>query len=202
MHDQKIISSSRRRTTRAYLVVLAVLLLLTPALSAGEVLVQQFNLGGLVGNADKIFRGTILGISRGTVNVGGGTLDTVTYKIEVKESFKGEYIQKGDQRYAEVTMVTGRKSPTVVGNYRSFSALPDALQLRVGQDYLLMTTRPSAIGLSTTVGLGQGCFAIAGVGKSETAMNAAQNRGLVAGSSGGAMSYSDLAARIRTELGN
>ncbi len=135
MHDQKIISSSRRRTTRAYLVVSAVLLLLTPALSAGEVLVQQFNLGGLVGNADKIFRGTILGVSRGTVNVGGGTLDTVTYKIEVKESFKGEYIQKGDQRYAEVTMVTGRKNSTVVGNYRSFSALPDALQLRVGQDY-------------------------------------------------------------------
>ncbi len=202
MHEVKIISSKDNRATRVCLVALAVLLLLTPALAAGEVLVQQFNLGGLVGNADKVFRGTILGVSRGAVSVGGGTLDTVTYKIEVKESFKGAYIEKGDQRYVEVTMVTGRKSPAVVGDYRSFSVLPDALDLRVGQDYLLMTTQPSAIGLSTTVGLGQGCFSIAGVGKSETAMNAAGNRGLVAGSSGGAMSYSELAARIRTELGN
>ena len=77
-----------------------------------------------------------------------------------------------------------------------------------------MTTRPSGIGLSTTVGLGQGCFRISQVGKDEQAVNDANNNGLFrdmappAAPPGapaltqrarrrGPLSYADLAARIR-----
>lgn len=201
MHVQKFQSTKRHGMPRGMLATLAALLLMVQALFAGQAMVRQFNLGGLVSHADKIFRGTVLGVSRGTITVGGGTLDTVTFKLEVKESFKGSFSQKGDQRYTEVTMVTKTKSPATVGTYRAFSALPEAPRLRVGRDYLLMTTAPSAIGLSTTVGLGQGWFEIAGAGKSETATNAARNRGLVAGSKGGPMNYSELVSRIRAELG-
>ena len=40
-------------------------------------------------------------------------------------------------------------------------------QLAVGRTYLVFTTQPSEIGLSTTVGLGQGAFRINQVGKQE-----------------------------------
>ena len=42
---------------------------------------------------------------------------------------------------------------------------------------MLFTTRPSWIGLCTTVGLGQGAFDIYGAGKGEEAVNAFGNRG-------------------------
>jgi hypothetical protein len=90
--------------------------------------------------------------------------------------------------------------------------MPD---LAVGQTYLVMTTRPSSIGLSTTVGLGQGCFRISQVGKEELAVNEVNNNGLfrdmpgpsapglrslarsAAAPASGPLSYADLAGRIR-----
>ena len=43
--------------------------------------------------------------------------------------------------------------------------------LAVGQTYLVFTTQPSGVGLSTTVGLGQGCFRLYGKGDSQMAVN-------------------------------
>jgi hypothetical protein len=50
--------------------------------------------------------------------------------------------------------------------------------LSVGQTYLVFTTQPSGVGLSTTVGLGQGCFRVYGKGDSQMAVNEVNNTGL------------------------
>ena len=48
----------------------------------------------------------------------------------------------------------------------------------MGREYLLFTTRPSQVGLSTTIGLGQGAFLIDDAGKEELTANAFGNMGL------------------------
>jgi hypothetical protein len=76
-------------------------------------------------------------------------------------------------------------------------------------EYVLFTTRPSSVGLSTTVGLGQGAFRIVDTGKNEEAVNAFNNVGLRRGLArsavpslpeSGPISYPQLAAAIRNVL--
>ena len=107
------------------------------------------------------------------------------------------------------------KLPTVrVGNAVRYSPLPDLPSLNLGSDYLLFATAPSAIGLSTTLGLGQGRFDL--LKKSEDdlqAVNGFNNLGLFKGTRtasfaiggphlpvSGPVSYSLLAGQIRAEL--
>ncbi|HSG40426.1 MAG TPA: hypothetical protein VLE27_12370, partial [Thermoanaerobaculia bacterium] len=59
--------------------------------------------------------------------------------------------------------------------------VPELPRLQVGQDYLLLTTAPSAVGLSTTVGLGQGRFGLQGKPGQEVAVNDNRNLGLFRG---------------------
>ena len=90
---------------------------------------------------------------------------------------------------------------------RAARALADVPRLERGREYLLMTTAPSTIGLSTTVGLGQGCFFIRSVGKEEMAVNAFNNSGLFDGMeepegyTGGPIAYGQLVDQIRALLG-
>ena len=83
-------------------------------------------------------------------------------------------------RIAELRTL-GKLAPKTSGALRSAVVLPQMPALEEGRTYLLMTTRPSAIGLSTTVGLGQGAFRITQVGKDEQAVNEANNSGLFRG---------------------
>ena len=83
-------------------------------------------------------------------------------------------------RIAELRTL-GKLAPKTSGALRSAVVLPQMPLLEEGRTYLLMTTRPSAIGLSTTVGLGQGAFRITQVGKDEQAVNDANNSGLFRG---------------------
>ena len=79
-----------------------------------------------------------------------------------------------------------------------------------------MTTRPSRVGLSTTVGLGQGAFRITGKGEAEQAVNEFQNANLGgsedlaavpalvrrgAAARAGPIPYSELASQIRALVG-
>ena len=81
-----------------------------------------------------------------------------------------------------------------------------------------MTTHPSRVGLSTTVGLGQGAFLITGKGEEEQAVNEFQNANLggsedlaagpdphsfAAARAGvrGPIAYSELASQIRALVG-
>jgi hypothetical protein len=77
------------------------------------------------------------------------------------------------------------------------SALPELPELGVGEDYVLFTTKPSAVGLSTTVGLGQGAFKLfVSEDGEELAANELNNAGLF----NGPVTYTQLASAIRAEL--
>lgn len=196
MHWRKLLS--------CLLAVFALAVLWTPAQAAT---VLQLNLEQMVDRAARIFRGTVLSVKEGTVQAGGAALPTVTYRLRVDEAFKGTYQQVKGLQIVEITMLGKLKQ----GQAATQRALPliDLPRLQVGQDYLLLTTAPSAIGLSTTVGLGQGAFRVTGKPGQELAVNENHNLGLLRGmggvsgsvtpnqNSGGAVSYSALAAVIQ-----
>lgn len=178
---------------RVFLPVLIAALVATPALATT---VLHMNLDGLCDNADKIFRGTVLDVEKGTITAGGGELPTVSYTLEVTEEFLGTYTEVKGKKIATITMVGTPASLAGevenVNGMARFSTLPSPPDLQIGHDYLLLTTAESALGLSTTVGLGQGCFSIEG----DKAMNLFQNEGLYEGP----VSYERLAADIRGAL--
>jgi hypothetical protein len=176
----------------------------------GATTVMQFNLAELVDRAHAIYRGRVLSAQEGTVAIGGGQLNVVTYRIQVDELFRGDVTETKGVRIAELRMI-GKQSKLRYGNLERVSVLPEMPQLTVGRYYLVLATQPSAVGLSSTVGLGQGCFTISGTGKDETAVNGANNSGLFRGmtpdgarslaassaASSGPISYSELATQIR-----
>jgi hypothetical protein len=175
-------------------------------LSAATVL--QMDLGQMVGRADRIFRGTVLDVREGTVQAGGGELPVVIYRLRVEESFKGTFEEVKGLSIAEIKMV-GKLKAVDTSTARFLSALPELPKLRVGQAYLLLTTAPSAVGLSTTVGLGQGAFTVIGKPGQELAVNGNNNLGLGLETTGfapppsvGPVPYSTLAEQIRGHLGN
>lgn len=193
----------RRKLLSCLLAVLALGLLQAPAQAAT---VLQLNLDQLVDRSARIFRGEVLSMREGKVQAGGAELPTVTYRIRVDEAFKGTYQEVKGLQIAEITMIGKLKQSQTTTN----RALPliDLPKLQVGQDYLLLTTAPSAIGLSTMVGLGQGTFQVTGKPGQELAVNLNHNLGLLDGVPGaptgvdgapasGPLPYETLAALIQ-----
>ena len=146
-------------TFRRRLLIAGGLLLLAPQARATTLI--QMNLADLAGRADKIFRGTVCQREDGTVDAGGGELPIVIYRVRVDERFKGDFGEGKQAEVVEIRMVGGKDDPQQ-RNIRNFSLWRDVPRLERGREYVLFTTRPSAIGLSTTVGLGQGAFTITG----------------------------------------
>lgn len=180
---------------RATALVLVGLVLLSST-SVFATMVKKMDLGELCGRAHMIFRGTVVSVTHGTVALGGGELPTVTYRMQVDETFKGDYADvKDGVAYVEVRMVAPPKN-VPNGNVVHFSKLPDLPDLREGQEYLLMTSAPGTTGLSTTIGLGQGCFDIVYHDKVEMAVNELGNQGLY----DGPVTYTQLADDIRAIL--
>jgi len=188
--------------------------LLMSAVQVHAVSVRQMNLEELVDNSDKIFRGTVLDIQETTVAVGGGTLPVVVYRFRVDEAFKGSFQQAKGMTIAEVRTLGKLKTGGAPGSPVHASGLiPELPRLQVGQDYLLLVTRSSSIGLSTTVGLGQGRFELRGKPGQEIAINGNHNRGLFGNASAGSPSrsktgqqeeplpYTALAGMIRDIVG-
>ena len=185
--------------------LLAACLLAGPPILATTVL--QMNLEGLCERSDKIFRGTVIQITEGSVALGGAQIPTVRYTIRVDDALKGTYSDEKGVPIAEIEMI-GKMKPVKVGEASLMPAIPDMPSLTVGHDYLLFTTPPSEVGLSTTVGLGQGSFQISGKPGEEEAVNALGNVGLFSGmpateglESGRPLNYERLAGRIRVILG-
>ena len=164
--------------------------------------VKQMNLEEMSVRADKIFRGTVISIQQGSVEAGGAELPTLTYTIQVNDALKGDFIEaKEGVRIAKITMISDGKAPASAGGLQKFSIFRDVPRLDVGRDYLLFTSAPSSIGLSTTIGLGQGCFDIVG----STALNRAGNVGLFQGAfaaapAKGPIAVDELTSRIRSIL--
>jgi hypothetical protein len=199
-----------RRSRVVWAAVAAALSLLATAVPQAST-VMQMNLGEMVQRADRIYRGTVVSASATTVAAGGGQLPVSVYHLRVEESFRGEFPEVKGVRIAEIRTL-GKLNSTRQGGLRSAVVLPRMPELEIGRSYLVLTTQPSAIGLSTTVGLGQGVFRISQVGKDELAVNEANNNGLFrdmpapaargiarasAPAAPGALSYADLASRIR-----
>ncbi len=166
--------------------------------------VRHMNLDALSSNSALIFRGTVIGVQPGTVEIGGAELPTTTYMFEISELFKGEATaEKDQQRFVAVTMIGSLKSDEeATGNIVRFDRFRDVPRLDEGEEYLLFTTEASDYGLSVTVGLAQGCFDIDG----GMALNRAGNLGLFSGTAytgpaSGPIEYNELASRIRATVG-
>ncbi|MGH9869785.1 MAG: hypothetical protein ACREAA_16690 [Candidatus Polarisedimenticolia bacterium] len=165
-------------------------------------ILKQMNLDELGVNANAIFTGTVIAVDKGSMNLGGGTIPTVSYRVVVDTSFRGTFMQKDGQEIADIRMVYG-PGPTQVGDAVRFSILPKMPDIQLGQRYLFFQTRPSTAGLSTTVGLGQGLFRVTGDPGEELAVNEYDNLGLYRGmnltdsSKTGPIDYSSLVERIQ-----
>ena len=163
------------------------------SITASAALVMQMGLSDLVGNADKVFRGTVLTKEPGTVFAGGGELSAVVYTIRVDDALKGDFGSGKDAAVIELTMLGNLKADISSGNAKRLSALNMNPDLNVGNDYVLFTTAKSAVGLSTTVGLDQGLFRI---------FNNADGRAMTANGLGnqgifdGPVSYEELKTAI------
>lgn len=180
------------------------LLLGTPPLGATTVL--PMDLADLSSRAASIAAGTVLSAEPGTVQAGGTMLPTVTYEVLVEEGFKGTFVTKEDRTVLEITMIGDLKGDgTTAGSARKLTSIAGLPQLKVGGRYLLFTTAPSAIGLSTTVGLGTGCFEIHGDGDKALVVNELGNAGVFQGLAGlppsGPVAYADIAQQLRNLLG-
>lgn len=161
--------------------------------------VRYMNLRDLVARADRIVRGTVLASEEGTVEAGGGAIPIVRYRIRIEEAFKGS---AGAGQTIDVKLL-GRFKQMPSGSLRRGPVFGDLPQFKVGGDYLFVLTRPSAIGLSTTVGLGQGLFQVRGRRGAELAVNEAHNLGLFSGVAAGSqpsgpVAYAELAKHIRS----
>jgi hypothetical protein len=179
------------------------LLAVSPLLAT---ILKQMNLEELAGHAGGIFSGRVIEVDKGSIEVGGGKLATVTYRVMVDTAFRGQFPEKGGHKIADIRMVSD-PGTTRSGNLVRYSVLPKMPDIQMGQRYLFFTTTPSAAGLSTTVGLGQGCFQINGEPGEELAVNEYDNLGLFRGMSTiraeerGPIAYSALVDHITALLG-
>jgi len=174
---------------------------LVPLTQAGATMLMHLDLAALTDRADRIFRGTVIDVEQSSIAAGGGELPMVIYRLRVEESLKGDAdVVKGDEAYIEIRMVGSIKDEKPQGELVRFDMFRDVPRLTMGSDYLLFTTKPSSIGLSTTVGLGQGAFALYSQDKRDWAVNGFDNAGLGVGDSG-AVAYADLVAAIKARMG-
>ncbi len=164
----------------------------------------KMDLEDLASRAGTIFRGTVIDVEQGTIEAGGGELPAVTYRFRVVELYKGSATDtKGDNSIMVVRTVgsLAAPKPDEDGNLR-FSLFSDVPKFDKGGDYLLFTTPESSIGLSVTVGLGQGAFRVSpidGTDEEFQAVNEFNNAGL--GLDGdGPVELDKLSASIRALL--
>lgn len=177
----------------------AVAIALALATPAGAGMVLKMDLADLSDRAQGIFRGTVLSVEPGTVFAGGAELPTVTYRLRVDEALKGDY--SATKGIAEITMVGTLKDDEPNAAFERLSRLPDLPNLVLGGEYVLFTTAPSPVGLSTTVGLGQGAFKLyMSADRQVMAANQLDNAGLSAGIDG-PVTYTTLADAIRQQVG-
>jgi hypothetical protein len=165
------------------------------SMTANATMVMQMGMNDLVGNADKVFRGTVMTKEPGMVSVGSGQLPTVVYTIRVDDPIKGDF---GEKPVVTLTMLGNLKADNALvdGKVR-LATLKINPDLSVGSDYVLFTSAPSSIGLSSTIGLDQGLFRIApNADGRDMATNGIGNRYLF----DGPVSYSQLKAAINSEI--
>ena len=167
------------------------------SMTANAALVAKMDLNGLLAGSDKVFRGTVTAVEPGLISVGGGELPTITYHFTVDEAIKGDFGEGKAAEQVVITVLGNLKSGNTSGDYQQFSVLPETTAFQTGSEYVLFTTTPSAIGLSTTVGLEQGAFRVfANANGRDMVANGLNNAGLFSGP----VSYDQLKAAVIAAL--
>ncbi len=184
------------------LCALAVGIITCAVVTAEAADVIHLTLRDLVARGDRIVRGNVIAADEGMLSAGGGNIPIVTYRIRVDEALKGS-VAGGD--VIEVRLLASPKQESS-GSMRRATVLRDLPRFAVGRDYVFVLTRPSRVGLSTTVGLGQGLFELRGRPGQEQAVNEANNLGLFSGlqgksASAGPVAYTSLVQEIRNLVG-
>jgi len=167
-------------------------------------ILKHMNLEELAGNADKIFTGRVIDANKATVTIGGADLPTVTYTVMVETPFQGTFPPVKEEPIVNIQMIHSG-APARSGDLVHRSPLPATPDIQIGQRYVFFTTAPSAAGLSTTVGLGQGRFHIIGEPGDELAVNEYDNIGLfdrmnVSWAGQGPISYRTLTEQITSAV--
>jgi len=198
--------SPRLNCVLATLLVLAILGW-SPADAA---MVQKMNLQSLCDSAGAIARVEVAAVEEATVPVPGGELPVRIYTLTVREALKGVSAADRAQGTFTLTMLDAARLPRTksAGNLQHIAVLPDLPVLEPGGEYLLMTTAPSAGGLATTVGLGQGLFhVVPGAHGVEQVRNGLDNIGLLDGMATpksittDALTYGQITHLIRNAVG-
>ena len=152
------------------------------AAPAPAVVLKPMNLEELTLKADRIFSGTVTAVEKGRVAMGGGQLPTVTYRIAVDHALAG-LAKDANRGTVEIRMI-GDLEDVRRGDMVRLANRAPRPQIQVGERYLLFVTAPSRAGLSTTVGLGQGCFRVTGDPADADVVNQFDNLGLFRGTRG------------------
>ena len=182
------------RMTRTLAKLFAVAALAVSGTAASEALVERMAMSDLVGNADKVFKGTVVSKEPGEVTAGGTTFPTIIYTLRLDDPIKGF---EAETKTVTIQMLGSLKEASDSGDTRRLFMLDMNPDLDVGQTYVLFSSTPSAIGLSTTIGLGQGLFRVFSNAQGrELAANALNNGGLF----DGPVAYEDLLNAIKSEL--
>jgi hypothetical protein len=167
------------------------------AMSLSAAMAVKMSLGDLVDNADKVYRGTVLTREPGSVSAGGTELSTVVYTIRVDQALKGDFGSGKDTAVVTMTMLGSLKTDVTQGEVKRLFNLDVNPNLEVGSEYVLFTTAPSGVGLSTTVGLDQGLFRIfTNADGRELTANGLNNHGIF----DGPVQYGELAAAVAALL--
>lgn len=176
---------------------------------ANAAMVQKMNLQSLCDSAGAIARVEVAAVEEATVPVPGGELPVRIYTLHVREALKGVSAADRAQGTFTLTMLDAARLPrTKSGTMQHIAVLPDLPVLEPGGEYLLMTTAPSAGGLATTVGLGQGLFhVLPGPHGVEQVRNGLDNIGLLDGMAtpksitSDALTYGQITHLIRNAVG-
>ncbi|MBA3564883.1 MAG: hypothetical protein H0W33_12945 [Gammaproteobacteria bacterium] len=175
---------------------------LLPSPHSHATTVLELNLVQMTDRAEKIFRGTVLSVDESRVEAGGGELPALIYRIQVDETFKGEFAATGVKHIVELKVLGSLKQ-----YHSNKPIIPDFPLLRIDSDYLLLMGAAGATGLSAPAGLSQGAFLIYvdAVSKDEVAVNGNDNanvfKGMNVRSGPGPVSYQVLSDAIHAQLG-
>lgn len=67
------------------------LIVVTASWTTHAALVKKMSLSEMVGNADKVFRATVMSKEPGSLQAGGGELSTIVYTLRIDDPIKGDF---------------------------------------------------------------------------------------------------------------
>lgn len=137
---------------RAILAMTFLTVLLAWALPAQALMFLHRNLESLTGDADRIFVGTVKEVRAGE-DEAGHACDTITFKVG--EIFKGSLGET-----VTIKQVSTRSTLSPDGKLTYHSPFVGVPQFQEGEELLVFLSADSEIGFTTTVGFGQGKFAV------------------------------------------